>query len=203
MFRKSLISKCLRLFPINLREPVNYFFDRSVGCHEMYVLELLEPLTWTASSCTFALLHIFFLLFWLLSLLLLLFVRSLVWSLDKRKFVVQRTYVAIARPDFAPKWTEVLSGKCSFPCKCVMFFGRKWQNVSFFAVGRSFRFLLLRFAVKKWLLFFSWSHFTRSDVEWENKYASNSNRWNAELRVCEHPYYDHWSTQTTHTMYTA
>lgn len=60
MFRKSLISKCLRLFPINLREPVNYFFDRSVGCHEMYVLELLEPLTWTASSCTFALLHIFF-----------------------------------------------------------------------------------------------------------------------------------------------
>lgn len=96
----------------------------------------------------------FFLLFWLLSLLLLLFVRSLVWSLDKRKFVVQRTYVAIARPDFAPKWTEVLSGKCSFPCKCVMFFGRKWQNVSFFAVGRSFRFLLLRFAVKKWLLFF-------------------------------------------------
>lgn len=96
----------------------------------------------------------FFLLFWLLSLLLLLFVRSLVWSLDKRKFVVQRTYVAIARPDFAPKWTEVLSGECSFPCKCVMFFGRKWQNVSFFAVGRSFRFLLLRFAVKKWLFFF-------------------------------------------------
>lgn len=30
------------------------------------------------------------------------------------------------------KWTEVLSSKCSLPWKCVMFFGRKWLNISFF-----------------------------------------------------------------------
>lgn len=32
-----LIWKCRRLFPINLRETVNYIFDESVGCHEMCV----------------------------------------------------------------------------------------------------------------------------------------------------------------------
>lgn len=29
------IWKCRRLFPINLRETVNYIFDGSVACHEM------------------------------------------------------------------------------------------------------------------------------------------------------------------------
>lgn len=50
--------------------------------------------------------------------------------------------------------------------QCLMFFGRKWINISSFPLRWwSFRFLLLQFAVKKWL--FSSSHFMCSMRTWE------------------------------------
>lgn len=40
--RKGTVSKCQRLFPINLRKTVNYIeYDRSVSCHEMCLVRLL------------------------------------------------------------------------------------------------------------------------------------------------------------------
>lgn len=59
--KKSLIWDCLQLFPINLRKTVNYYFDRSIRCHEMRVSEWVSEwvcMLWTWDTDDDIIMHV-------------------------------------------------------------------------------------------------------------------------------------------------